>query len=231
MRERIGLAPVRGLLERLGEPHRRVPCVHVAGSKGKGTTVLLAERLARAAGLRTGSYTSPHLRRWTERLRIDCEPVEDHVFASLIERTRGPAEVMAGDPASPGPSFFDVLTAAALLHFAESRVDLAVLETGLGGRLDATNVVTPLACCITTIELEHTDRLGTTLRAIAGEKAGIVKPGVPLVLGRVAGEARDAILARARDVGAPVWRSARPSASSARRTGSRASTSTPASAA
>ena len=201
-RERIGLTPVRGLLDALGNPERALACVHLAGSKGKGSTALLCEQLMRAAGRSVGTYTSPHLVAWTERIRIDGRPVSERGFADAILAVRSAARASTG----PAPSFFDVLTAAALLEIARAGVDVAILETGLGGRLDATNAIAhPRATCITTIELEHADRLGGTLGAIAREKAGIVKPGAPLVIGRLGDEARGVVEDRARALAAPVW--------------------------
>jgi dihydrofolate synthase/folylpolyglutamate synthase len=203
---RLGLGPIRALLARLGLPTDALFAVHVAGSKGKGSTALLVEALLGAAGRRVGTFTSPHLERWTERFRIDGREVAGERLAEALERLRPHVEELAAEDRELAPTFFDALTAAALLLFHEARVDHAVLEVGLGGRLDSTNAVRPRVGCITSIELEHTDRLGTTLAAIAGEKAGIAKPGVPLVVGRLAPEALDAVLERAAAVGAPVVR-------------------------
>jgi dihydrofolate synthase/folylpolyglutamate synthase len=203
---RLGLQPMRALLARLGLPEDAPGSVHLAGSKGKGSTALLVEALLGAAGRRVGTFTSPHLERWSERFRIGGREVGGERLASVLERLRPHVESLAaGDPES-APTFFDALTAAAILLFHEERVDHAVLETGLGGRLDSTNVVRPAVACITTIELEHTDRLGKTLGAIAGEKAGIAKPGVPLVVGRLPAEALEIVLERAAALGAPVAR-------------------------
>lgn len=200
---RLSLGPVLALLARLGHPEKGLRVLHVAGSKGKGSTVLLAEALAREAGLRVGAFTSPHLSRWTERFRLDGREVEGAALAGAVTRLRPHVEGLHGS--SETPSFFDATTAAALLLFAEARVDLAVLEVGLGGRLDSTNAVDPAVCCVTSIELEHTEKLGTTLAAIAREKAGIVKPGVPVVMGPLPEEAAAEIEARARGQGAPLF--------------------------
>jgi dihydrofolate synthase/folylpolyglutamate synthase len=204
--ERLGLAPIRQLLAKLGNPQQGLPVIHVAGSKGKGSTVLLAEAVLRAAGERVGSFTSPHLERWTERFRIDGCEVDGARLAAAVERLRPHVESLrATDPAT-APTFFDATTAAALLLFREARVDRVLLEVGLGGRLDSTNVVTPQVACITSIELEHTDRLGGTLTSIAREKAGILKPGIPAVIGELAEEASAAIEARASELGlVPAW--------------------------
>jgi dihydrofolate synthase/folylpolyglutamate synthase len=189
----LGLTAIERAMDALGRPHDRLAVVHVAGSNGKGSTCAMVESIARAAGLRTGLYTSPHLCRFAERIRIDGSPLADEPFSRAL------GVVM--DRADPALTFFETLTAAAFVAFAEARVDLAILEVGLGGRLDATNVVAaPLATAITSIALEHVAVLGPTLDAIAREKAGILKPGRPVVLGPLAPEAEVA----ARDVAAQV---------------------------
>jgi dihydrofolate synthase/folylpolyglutamate synthase len=201
---RLSLAPVTLLLERLGNPERLLSVVHVAGSKGKGSTALLAESVLRAAGERVGTFTSPHLERWTERFRIDGGEVPEASLAAALEAIRPHVEALRADEAAPDPSFFDATTAAALLLFRDAAVERVVLEVGLGGRLDSTNVVDPAVCCITSIELEHTDKLGDTLAAIAAEKAGIVKAGRPVVTGRLPAEAAAVVAARAAALGAPL---------------------------
>lgn len=203
---RLGLEPVQRLLARVGDPHARLSVVHVAGSKGKGSTALLVEALLRALGERVGTFTSPHLERWTERFRIDGREVDDLRLADAVARLRPHVEALCAEDPARAPTFFDATTAAALLLFAEAGVDRVVLEVGLGGRLDSTNVVDPAVTCITTIELEHTDKLGATLAAIAGEKAGIVKRGRPLVLGALPAEAEAVVLERADELDAPVAR-------------------------
>jgi len=201
--ERLGLAPIRALLEATGSPERGLACVHVAGSKGKGTVTLATECLLRAAGLRVGTYTSPHLISWRERFRIDGEMVaEEALVAALramlpaIERLRGDADLC--------PSFFDVSTALALALFRGAGVDVAAIEVGLGGRLDSTNAVESRVSIVTTIQLEHTDKLGTTLEAIAREKAGILRAHVPALHGELDPEAWGAIAAQSIAVGAPL---------------------------
>jgi dihydrofolate synthase/folylpolyglutamate synthase len=201
---RMSLAPIRALLARLGNPERGLRVLHIAGSKGKGSTALLSEALSLAAGLRVGTFTSPHLERWTERFRVGGREVEGDRLADAVDRLKPEVDALC-DSADP-PSFFDATTAAALLIFAEERVDVAVLEVGLGGRLDSTNAVTPAVTCITTIELEHTEKLGSTLAAIAAEKAGIAKAGAPLVTGALAPEAAAVMEQRARELGAPLAR-------------------------
>jgi dihydrofolate synthase/folylpolyglutamate synthase len=203
--ERMGLAPIRALLAELGDPQRDLSIVHVAGSKGKGSTALLLETMLGALGERVGTFTSPHLESWTERFRVGGADVDGATLAAAVRRVRDPVErLRRGEPALR-PTFFDATTAAALLLFADAGVDRVVLEVGLGGRLDSTNVVDPAVTCITTIELEHTDKLGDTLTAIAGEKAGILKPGVPGVVGRLPEEAWAVVQSRAAAVGAPLF--------------------------
>jgi dihydrofolate synthase/folylpolyglutamate synthase len=201
---RFSLDPVRALLERLGGPQQGLPVLHVAGSKGKGSTALLAEVLLRGRGLSTGVFLSPHLERWSERFRLDGEEVDGARLADAVARARPHVEALRAENPASAPTFFDVTTAVALLLFREARVDRTVLEVGLGGRLDSTNACEPHVSCITSIELEHTDRLGTTLEAIAGEKAGILKPGVPAVMGALPEPARRVVEARAAEVGAPL---------------------------
>jgi dihydrofolate synthase/folylpolyglutamate synthase len=172
---RLGLEPMREACARAGHPERAYPTVHVAGTNGKGSVCSMVEAIARTHGLRTGLYTSPHLCRFAERIRINGEPLDDAALASVLERA-----LQQG----PDLSFFEAATFAAFLAFREARVDIAVLEVGIGGRLDATNVIpVPRAAAITRIALDHTDRLGSTLVEIAREKAGIAKPGLQIVLG------------------------------------------------
>jgi dihydrofolate synthase/folylpolyglutamate synthase len=203
-RGRFSLAPIEALLARVGNPERRLRPIHVAGSKGKGSTALLAEALLGGAGLRVGTYTSPHLARWTERFRIGGREVEPAALAAAVDRLRPCVESLRRETPELAPTFFDATTGAALLLFAEAGVDATVLEVGLGGRLDSTNVVAPAVACLTSVELEHTEVLGDTVAAIAAEKAGILKPGVPAVLGRLPPEARAVARARAEALSCPV---------------------------
>jgi len=202
---RLSLEPVSRLLDRLGHPERSLSVLHVAGSKGKGSTALFAESVLRAAGERVGTFTSPHLERWTERFRLDGAEVPAAALVAALEQVRPHVEALCADADAPAPSFFDATTAAAFLLFRDARVDRVVLEVGLGGRLDSTNVVDPAVACVTSIELEHTERLGGTHAAIAAEKAGIVKPGRALVTGRLPAEAARVVEARAAAVGAPLF--------------------------
>jgi len=205
--DRLGLAAVRALLGRLGDPQEALGVLHFAGSKGKGSAALFAESLLGALGVRTGTFTSPHLESWTERFRVAGCPVEGAELAAAMEQVRGPVEALRaeGDP-SRAPTFFDAATAAACVLFRRAGVERAILEVGLGGRLDSTNAVRhPAVTAITSIELEHTDKLGTDLASIAGEKAGIAKPGVPLVAGLLPDEALAVVRETARRVDAPLW--------------------------
>jgi len=180
---RVSLEPASDLCARLGSPERAFRVVHVAGSKGKGTTASLVAGAIRAAGVRTALYTSPHVERIQERLVIDGGEVGDEVLATALERSLEARErAVAGNGAAGDATWFDVLTAAAFLAGAEAGVELAVVECGLGGRLDSTNVVRPSVAAITSIYLEHTAILGRTRAAIAAEKAGIVKPGATAVI-------------------------------------------------
>lgn len=182
---RLGLGPMREACVRAGHPEQAFPVVHVAGTNGKGSVSAMVEAIARAHGMRTGLYTSPHLSRFAERIRIDGEPVTDEALAALLGRALDEGHDL---------SFFETATLAAFHAFRDAHVDLAVVEVGLGGRLDATNVVpTPRAAAITRIALDHTDRLGTTLVQIAREKAGIAKPGLDIVLGPMSTDVRAAI--------------------------------------
>jgi dihydrofolate synthase/folylpolyglutamate synthase len=205
-RARLSLEPIRCLLDRLGIPHAGLSALHIAGSKGKGSTALLAEGLLRAHGLRVGTFTSPHLASWTERFRIDGEEVAGETLAEAVERLRPEIDALREERPEDSPSFFDATTAAALALFADAGVDHAVLEVGLGGRLDSTNIVTPVVACVTSIELEHTEKLGTSLAAIAREKAGIAKPGIPLVMGALPAEAAIVVEERARRLGCALAR-------------------------
>jgi dihydrofolate synthase/folylpolyglutamate synthase len=201
---RLGLDAIRQLLARLGDPQRGLSVVHVAGSKGKGSIALLAEHVLRARGERVGTFTSPHLESWTERFRLDGRPVAEERLAQAVERVRPHVEELRQNDPAHAPTFFDATTAAALLLFREARVERAILEVGLGGRLDSTNVVDPAVSCIASVELEHTDRLGTTLAEIAWEKAGVIKPKRPVVVGALPAEAQAPVLERAAALEAPL---------------------------
>jgi len=184
----LKLDRMRTLLVRLGQPDAGMKIVHVAGTKGKGSVSAMIAAMLAEAGYRTGVFNSPHLHRVEERFVVDGQPCAEAEFVALVNRLRPivaamDAEAAAeGDPQG-GPTYFEVTTAMALVHFVERSVDAAVLEVGLGGRLDSTNVCLPVVSVITSISLDHTQQLGHTLGAIASEKAGIIKPGVPVVCG------------------------------------------------
>lgn len=173
---RPGLERTTELLGLLGDPHLRVPMVHIAGTNGKGSTVASASAVLRARGLRVGAYTSPHLVDFRERIVVDRAPIPERAVMEFVARWTGEVERI-------GATFFEATTALAFDWFARSRVDVALVETGLGGRLDATNVIAPLAAGVSTIGLDHIEILGDSIEAIAAEKAGIFKPGVPAVIG------------------------------------------------
>jgi dihydrofolate synthase/folylpolyglutamate synthase len=203
---RFDLEPIRRLMGRLGDPQANLSVIHLAGSKGKGSTGLMAEALLGAAGERVGTFTSPHLERWSERFRIDGREVTGELLADAVERIAPHIDALREQDPRRAPSFFDALTAIALLLFSEAKLDRCVFEVGLGGRLDSTNVITAAVSCITSIEFEHTQQLGNTLAEIASEKAGILKPGVPVVIGDLRDEAAEVVETRARELGAPLAR-------------------------
>src|SRR4051794_39509914 len=191
----------------LGDPHLGLKAIHIAGTKGKGSTAAMIAAILQAAGYRTGLYTSPHLKCVEERVVIDGQPCPSADFLGLAEQVMPAVEQLDREAEATGglgPTFFEVTTAMAFLRFAQLKVDAAVLEVGLGGRLDSTNVCVPEVCIITSISFDHTKQLGNTLAAIAGEKAGIIKPGVPVVSGVIEPEPRETIAARAAAVGAPL---------------------------
>ncbi len=195
---KLGLENTRRLLERLGNPQHRLRIVHIAGTNGKGSTAAALEQLLRGAGLCTGLYTSPHLHSFTERIRIDNQPIAEAEVIALTENIRRCA-------ADLNPTFFEFTTAMALAIFAQKEVDWVILETGLGGRLDSTNVVDPAVCIITSIALDHAEHLGSDLIQIAGEKAGIIKTDVPLICARQQAEVQDHLQQIAAEKNAPVY--------------------------
>ena len=195
---RLGLEATRELLAALGDPQHRFPSVLVAGTNGKGSTAALLASILAASGLRTGLYTSPHLERPQERIRIDGEPLSGARLARLLAAATA-ASAAAG---ARLPTYFEAMTAAAFVAFARARVDLAVLEVGMGGRLDATNLAAPVLSLVTAIDLDHREHLGDTLGAIAREKAGILRPGRPALALAGAAEATAALVARAAEIGA-----------------------------
>jgi len=202
---KFNLENISLLAKNLGYPERKYPSVHIAGTNGKGSTAAFLESILRNGGYRTGLYTSPHLERINERIRVNGEEISDSAFASVFSRIHRAIERLLADGALRAhPTFFECVTAIAFAYFAEAGVEFAVFETGLGGRLDATNIVTPEVSVITRIDFDHENFLGHSLREIAGEKAGIIKAGVPVVIAEQREEARAALVGKARERNASV---------------------------
>jgi dihydrofolate synthase / folylpolyglutamate synthase len=205
---KFGLDNIRALVERLGHPERTFRSVHIAGTNGKGSVTAMVDAALRAAGHRSARYTSPHLVDLTERFAVDGRPVDRDALAAVLDRIRAAVDDLRRDGSlEVHPTFFEVTTAAAFELFRRARVEAAVLEVGLGGRLDATNVVVPDVTAITSIAFDHEQYLGSTLRDIALEKAGIIKAGVPVVIGPLPPEADAAVVAVARERRADLIRS------------------------
>lgn len=204
---RLGLERFRELLRRVGDPHLAFRAVHVAGTNGKGSTTAFVASVLREAGYRTGCYLSPHLFDFRERIQVNGALIPPEAFAQQVERLKPVVEALAKDERYGQTTEFELITAAAFGHFAQEGVEVAVLEVGLGGRLDATNVIPPpLVAVITGIGLDHREVLGHSLRQIALEKAGILKPGVPVVTGVTQAEALEAIEEVAHERGCPLHR-------------------------
>jgi dihydrofolate synthase/folylpolyglutamate synthase len=198
---KFGLSNTLKLAELAGNPHHRLRLIHVAGTNGKGSTCAMLESIYRETGLRVGLFTSPHLVAFGERIQVNRRYILEAEIAGLVTRM----QVMLREfPADHHPTFFEVVTVMALIYFAEQNCDLVVWETGLGGRLDATNIVTPLASVITNIQYDHQAWLGETLASIAFEKAGIIKPGVPAITAAAAPEALEVIRKRALEQNSPL---------------------------
>lgn len=199
---RLGLERIQGLLADLGNPHQCIPVIHVAGTNGKGSVCAYLSAALTHAGYRVGRYTSPHLISWCERITLNEQPI---LPQELLRSLHTIQTTLRSD--QPSPTQFEVITAAAWLYFAEQQVDIAIMEVGLGGRLDATNVCEqPLVTVITSISRDHCQTLGDTLGAIAAEKAGILKPGRPAVVGPLPPEALEVIQARIAALGCPaIW--------------------------
>ena len=193
-----GLERSEALAAHFGNPERRLKAIHVAGTNGKGSVSNLIAATLQSQGYRTALYTSPHLVDFRERMRIDGEMIPREGVTALVERW------LAGDYKGDSPSFFELTMMMAFDWFARSGVDYAVIEVGMGGRLDSTNIITPLLSVITNISKDHTQFLGDTMAKIAGEKAGIIKPGVPVVIGEACAETETVFRARAAEVGAPI---------------------------
>lgn len=190
---RYGIDRMGDWAEALGHPERAVPVIHVAGTNGKGSTAAMLEAILRAAGWRTGLYTSPHLVRLGERVQVDREALTESEIMAYAGELRPIAERVSRFSPDDHPSFFEFMTAMAFLQFKRRGCDIAIIEVGLGGRLDATNIVMPEIAVITSISLDHCEYLGDTLEKIAAEKAGIIKPGRPVVIGRLPAAAEKVI--------------------------------------
>jgi dihydrofolate synthase / folylpolyglutamate synthase len=199
--KRHGLEVIRALVQGWGNPQCQYPTIHVGGSKGKGSTVAMLTAILRSAGYRVGSYTSPSLTNFGERIQVNGRPLSDALAQKYVD------EIVGLSGSLPDrPRFFEATTAIAFQHFARERVDVAVIEVGLGGRLDATNVIHPALSIITSIELEHTQVLGDTCAAIAAEKAGIIKPGIPTVTAVTDRESLEPIEQACIERGSTLWR-------------------------
>jgi dihydrofolate synthase / folylpolyglutamate synthase len=202
---KFNLENISTLAEALGHPERKYRSVHIAGTNGKGSTAAFTESILRAAGRKTGLYTSPHLEKINERIRVNGEEISDEEFAAAFTRIQALIEeLLAQGKLRAHPTFFEVVTALAFEYFAKAGVEIAVFEVGLGGRLDATNVLAPEVTVITKVDFDHENFLGHALEEIAGEKAGIVKRNVPLVLAEQRAEARKVIMERAKELNALI---------------------------
>lgn len=203
---KFGLDTTWALLRAMEVDPLQLPCVHVAGTNGKGSVSAMIESVLREAGLRTGLYTSPHLIRFNERIRVAGEPIPDDQLLRLLDAVDRADQVQALESGGRLGTFFELTTVLAMKWFLEQQVQMAVLETGMGGRLDSTNVVTPLLSVLTEVSVEHTRFLGRTLEEVAAEKAGIIKPGRPVVTGRQKPAVAAVIEKQARAEGAPLLR-------------------------
>ena len=203
---KLGLENTERLLAALGHPHRGLRCLHVAGTNGKGSICALLASTLTAAGYRTGLNTSPHLVNVRERVRVDGVSIPVPDFCECVAELQDAIRRIQQEQPEFAATHFEFVTVLALLYFAKVKTDFAVIEVGMGGRLDSTNVITPLVSVICTIDFDHTRALGTTLSAIAGEKAGIIKPGVPVICGDRQPEVVERVSAVAAERGAPLWR-------------------------
>ena len=199
------LERMRRLLELLGSPQTQLPCIHIAGTKGKGSTAIMLAEMLTAAGYRTGLYTSPHVDAFEERMQVAGMRPNANQMIELVRQVQPAVRQCESDPQPFNPTFFEITTALAWLFFLQQKSDIVVLEVGLGGRLDSTNVCSPIACVLTTISRDHTQILGSSLSQIAREKAGIIKPGVPVISGVVGDEAQVAIAETCRAQNADLW--------------------------
>ncbi len=201
---KFGIDRMRALARALDHPERAVPVIHLAGTNGKGSTAAMLDAILRAAGKRVGLYTSPHLVRLGERVQVDRRTLSETEIVNYTRELLPMAASLAESDPDDHPSFFEFMTAMAFLQFQRQSCDVAVVEVGLGGELDATNIVQPTVCAITSIGFDHCEILGHTHAEIAAAKAGILKPGVPVVMGRLPAEAEAVVRARAAELGCPI---------------------------
>src|SRR5262245_25744310 len=201
----LKLERMRALLCRLGDPHERLRLVHVTGTKGKGSTCAMLASVLRVAGYRVGLFTSPHLTHVEERIQVNSVPISHAELVARMEEVAPAVRAMEAEPAHPSPTLFEIGTALGLLHFCHRRCDIAIIEVGLGGRFDSTNVCRPLVSIITNVGFDHMTQLGHTLEAIAYQKAGIIKRRVPIVSGVTQDGPREVIRKVAEELGAPLW--------------------------
>jgi len=202
--QKLGLETMQYLLRLMGDPQQSLRFIHIAGTNGKGSVAAMLSAVLSAAGYKTGLYTSPHLVSFCERFQVNGRPISESDVVRLVEEIKPVLETVGANPEFHAPTFFETVTAIALRYFAEQNVDVVVWETGLGGRLDATNVIAPLVSVITNIAFDHTQYLGETLAQIAGEKCGIIKGGVPVVTAAAAEEALAVIRSSAAAQGSPL---------------------------
>jgi dihydrofolate synthase/folylpolyglutamate synthase len=186
------------LCKALDDPHKKFKSIHIAGTNGKGSTSHMLAAILQQAGYKTGLYTSPHLKDFRERIKINGKKISEEFVIDFVQKTKPISEQIK-------PSFFELTVAMAFDYFEKEKVDIAVIETGLGGRLDSTNVITPILSVITNIGYDHMDILGDTLEKIAAEKAGIIKPNVPVVIGEYLPETRDIFINKAKEMNAPIY--------------------------
>lgn len=198
-----GLTRIRALLKLLGNPEKSYPSIHIAGTNGKGSTSAMLHSVFTEAGYKTGLYTSPHLIKFNERIRIGKKYISDKDIVKAVLTVKKAAGRLS--PRHGTPTFFEFITAMAFVYFRDKKVDIAVLETGMGGRLDATNLATPLASIITNARMDHMEFLGNTIRDIAFEKAGIIKKGVPVITGETNGAALMVIKKAAKEMNSPLY--------------------------
>lgn len=200
-----GLKRMEWMMKRLDHPEQKISAVHIAGTNGKGSTVSFLRHILQGQGLAVGTFTSPYIETFNERISVDGRPIADRELAEVVEQIRPLSEQLKQTPLGE-PTEFEVITAAALLHFSRMDLDFVLMETGLGGTYDSTNIIHPVLSVITNVGHDHMNILGSTIREIAGEKAGIIKQGVPLVTGASQQDAVDVIAAKAEECGARMYR-------------------------